>query len=257
MAADASSLRVIIHGAGGAIGGAVAEEFARHGAELFLAGLHRNSVNATAERIRAAGVEQVHVSEVDAYDSPAVDAHANAVVDAAGRIDVMLNAVSIPLVQGTPLLEMSVEDVTAPAAAWLRTQFITARAAAVHMVPRGSGTILTLSASPARVAIAGVGGFAAACSAVEALTRTMAAEFGPAGVRAVCLRPQRILETIGSTPDLPMPLTEFTRFLESLTTTGKLPTLGEVAKAAVFLAQGGADSLNGSVLNLTAGMSAD
>ncbi|MBD8044932.1 SDR family oxidoreductase [Arthrobacter sp. Sa2BUA2] len=255
MAADAQ--KVIIHGAGGAIGGAVAEEFARQGAELFLAGLHLNSVNATAARIRAAGGEGVHVSEVDAYDPLAVEAHANAVVDEAGRVDVMLNAVSIPLIQGTPLLDMAVEDVTAPAAAWLRTQFITARAAAAHMVPRGSGTILTLSASPARVAIAGVGGFAAACSAVEALTRTLAAEVGPAGVRVVCLRPQRILETIGSTPDLPMPLDDFTRFLESLTTTGKLPTLSDVAKAAVFLAQGGAESLNGSVLNLTAGMSTD
>ncbi|WP_066301381.1 SDR family NAD(P)-dependent oxidoreductase [Arthrobacter luteolus] len=257
MAADAPAQKVIIHGAGGAIGGAVAEEFARHGAELFLAGLHRNSVNATAERIRAAGTARVHVSEVDASDPLAVDAHTSAVVDEAGRIDVLLNAVSLPLVQGTPLLDMSVEDVTAPAAAWLRTQFITARAAAAQMVPRGSGVILTLSASPARVAIAGVGGFAAACSAVEALTRTFAAELGPAGVRVVCLRPQRILETIGSTPDLPMPLEEFTRFLEALTTTGKLPTLSEVAKAAVFLAHGGADSLNGSVLNLTAGMSAD
>ncbi|WP_312178627.1 SDR family oxidoreductase [Arthrobacter sp.] len=249
--------KIIIHGAGGAIGGAVAEEFSRSGAELFLAGRHLDAVKKTAERIRAAGGGPAHVSEVDAYDQLAVEAHAKAVAEDAGGIDVMLNAVAIPLVQGPPLLEMSVDDVVAPAAAWLRTQFITARAAAAHMVPRGSGTILTLSASPARVLIAGVGGFAAACSAIEGLTRTMAAEFGPAGVRAVCLRSQRILETIGSTPDLPMPLDEFTRFLESLTTTGTLPTLGEVAKAAVFLAQGGAESLNGSVLNLTGGMSAD
>ena len=253
----ANPQKVIIHGAGGAIGGAVAEEFARQGAELFLAGRHVEAVNRTAERIRASGGGPVHVSGVDAYDQLAVEAHADAVVDDVGRIDVLLNAVAIPLVQGPPLLEMSVDDVVAPAAAWLRTQFLTAKAAAAHMVPRGSGTILTLSASPARVAIAGVGGFAAACSAIEALTRTMAAEFGLAGVRTVCLRPHRILETIGTTPDLPMPLDEFTRFLESLTTTGALPTLGQIAKAAVFLAQGGADSLNGSVLNLTGGMSAD
>ncbi|MCC3290681.1 MULTISPECIES: SDR family NAD(P)-dependent oxidoreductase [unclassified Arthrobacter] len=257
MAAEIPSRKVIIHGAGGAIGGAVAEEFARRGAELFLAGHRLDSVNATADRIRALGGGPVHAAQVDASDPAAVDAHADAVVDAAGRIDAVLNAAGLPAVQGVPLLDMSVDDVVAPAAGWLRTQFITSRSAAVHMVSRGSGTVLMLSASPARVSIAGVGGFAAACAAVEALTRTLAAELGSSGVRVVCLRPQRILETIGSIPDLPMAPHEFTRFLESLTTTGTLPTLGEVAKAAVFLAEGGAGSMNGAVLNLTCGMSVD
>ena len=257
MAADTPSQTVIIHGAGGAAGGAVAEEFARRGAELFLAGHHLDAVNATADRGRFLGAGDVEAAEVDASDPAAVDAHAAAVVDTAGRIDVVLNATGLPAVQGVPLLKMSADDVAAPAAAWLRTQFITSRAAAVHMAARGSGTILLLSASPARVSIAGVGGFAAACSAVEALTRTFAAELGRSGVRAVCLRPQRIVETIGSTPDLPMSLDEFTGFLEALTTTGTLPTLDEVAKAAVFLAEGGAASMNGAVLNLTCGMSSD
>ncbi|MFJ2509099.1 SDR family NAD(P)-dependent oxidoreductase [Arthrobacter citreus] len=252
----ADQLNVIIHGAGGAIGGAVAEEFARRRARLFLAGHGEASVNATAEKARALGGE-AHTSRVDAYSRAEVDAHTNAVADLAGRIDVMFNAVEVPRVQGVPLLEMDADDVVAPAAAWLRTQFLTARAAAGYMVPQGSGTILMLSASPARLALAGVGGFAAACAAVEALTRTFAAETGAAGVRTVCLRPHRIRETIGNTPDLPMELGEFTRFLESLTTSGTLPTLGEVARAAVFAATGGAASMNGTVLNLTGGMSPD
>ncbi len=249
-------LNVIIHGAGGAIGGAVAEEFARLGARLFLAGHREESVHATAENVRALGGD-AHSSRVDAYNRVEVDAHTNAVADTAGRIDVMLNAVEIPRVQGIPLVEMDADDVVAPAGAWLRTQFLTTRAAAAYMVPQGSGTILMLSASPARLALAGVGGFAAACAAVEALARTFAAETGAAGVRTVCLRPHRIRETIGNTPDLPMGLEEFTRFLESLTTSGTLPTLGDVARAAVFAATGGAASMNGTVLNLTGGMSPD
>ncbi|MCC3283662.1 SDR family NAD(P)-dependent oxidoreductase [Arthrobacter caoxuetaonis] len=253
----AETLNVIIHGAGGAIGGAVAQEFARQGAKLYLAGHREPSVHATAEKVRALGAE-VHVSGgVDAYSPVEVDAHTNAVADLAGRIDVLLNAVEIPRVQGIPLLEMDADDVVAPAAGWLRTQFLTARSAARYMVPQGSGTILMLSASPARLALAGVGGFSAACAAVEGLTRTLAAETGAAGVRTVCLRPHRIRETIGATPDLPMELEEFTRFLESLTTSGTLPTLCDVARAAVFLAAGGAASMNGTVLNLTGGMSPD
>lgn len=252
-----SSQKVIVHGAGGAIGGACAEAFARAGAELFLAGHRASSVEATADRIRPLARMPVHVAVVDAFDPAAVDAHAAEVVASAGQIDVVLNAASFPLVQGTPLLDIRLDDLLDPATLWLRTQFITARAAARHMVAQGSGTILTLSASPARISIAGVGGFAAACAAVEALTRTFAAELGRSGVRVVCLRPHRILDTVGGIPDLPMPIDEFIPFLEGMTTSGSLPTLADVARAAVFLAEGGARSMNGAVMNLSCGVSAD
>lgn len=257
MATGAHPQKVVIHGAGGAIGAAVAEEFARRGAELFLAGRHAEAVDATAGRVRALASAPVHVAEVDAYDEAAVNSHTEAVVAAAGGLDVMLNAAGIPLVQGVPLLDISLDDALAPATSWLRTQFLTTRAAARQMTSQGSGTILTLSASPARMSIAGVGGFAAACAAVEALTRTFAAEVGPSGVRVVCLRPQRILDTLGDTPDLPMPVDEFAQFLESLTSSKSLPTLADVAEMAVYLAEGGAQAMNGAVVNLTCGMSPD
>jgi enoyl-[acyl-carrier-protein] reductase (NADH) len=48
--------------------------------------------------------------------------------------------------------------------------------------------VLTLSADAARLALPGVASFGVACAAVEALTRTLAAELGPSGVRVVCLR---------------------------------------------------------------------
>ncbi len=248
---------VVIHGAGGAIGGAVAAAFAARGARLYLAGIGEDNLDHTAGRLRRLGPAPVTVSSVDVYDSAAVQAHTDEIVAQAGRIDVVLNAAGIPLVQGVPLLDMDEEDVLAPIAAWPHAQYNTSRAAARHMVPRRAGTILMLSASPARLAIAGVGGFSAACAAVEALTRTFAAELGPTGVRTVCLRPQRLADTLDDTPDLPMPVDEFRTFLESLTTSGTLPTLDEVARAAVFLAEGGAESMNGAVLNLTCGMSPD
>lgn len=248
---------VVIHGATGAIGSATARAFAKHGARLFLAGRRPDALASVAASIADAAGHAAHTAEVDAYDEAAVTAHADSIVAAEGRIDVMVNAVSIPLVQGTPLLEMKLDDVTAPIARWSHTQFITSRAAARHMVAQGSGTILTLSASPARMSIAGVGGFSASCAAIEALTRTFAAELGPSGVRVVCIRPQRIDDTIGNEADLPMPVAEFRTFLESLTTSASLPTLEEVAEAAVYLAQGGANTMNGAVLNLTCGMSVD
>ncbi|MDK1327330.1 SDR family oxidoreductase [Arthrobacter sp. zg-Y1143] len=247
----------VVYGAAGAIGSAVASAFAARGARLFLAGRTDEHLSRAAAELRDLTAEPVSTHVLDAADPLAVEDFTREVISSAGRIDVVINAVGIPLVQGIPLLEMPLADLLDPLTAWPRTQFLTARAAARHMVRQQAGTILTLSASPARMSLAGVGGFAAACAAVEALTRTLAAELGPSGVRTVCLRPQRIAETLGDTPDLPMPVSEFRTFLESLTSSKTLPTLDDVARAAVFLADGGAEAMNGAVLNLSCGMSPD
>lgn len=91
-------------------------------------------------------------------------------VDRAGRIDVVLNAIGFEPVQGVSLIDLDRDDFVAPIATWTTTQFLTSRAAARHMVERRSGVILTLSASPARLAIALTGGFGVACAAIEGLT---------------------------------------------------------------------------------------
>ena len=91
----------------------------------------------------------------------------------------------------------------------------------------------------------------------EALTRTLAAELGPHGVRAVCLRPHRIDETL-STADFPgEDPEEFRTFLKRMTLTGTLPTLADVANTAVFLASDHAAAMTSTAVNLTLGMSGD
>lgn len=89
------------------------------------------------------------------------------------------------------------------------------------------------------------------------MSRTLAAELGPHGLRVVCIRPQRIGDTLDATPDLPMSVDDFRRFLEDLTLTGTLPTLSNVARTAAFLASDGASAMTGTVANLTAGMAVD
>ncbi len=85
-----------------------------------------------------------HVAVVDALDDAAVTDHVQAVVDEAGRVDVSFNLVSRGDVQGTPLLDMDVDDFMRPISAGARSDFITARAAARHMVRQGSGVILMI-----------------------------------------------------------------------------------------------------------------
>lgn len=255
----------VIYGAAGAVGGAVARAFAREGAALHLTGPTRSRVDAVANEI-AAGGGTVDTAEVDALDSGAVERHLDTVVEKAGRVDVSFNAMGIPQqgVQGTPLVELSAEAFGRPLAAYPRAHFVTATAAARRMVDQRAGVILTLTATPARAAAPLVGGMAAAWAAVEAFTRTLAAELGPSGVRVVCLRPDAIPET--ATIDvvfglhaqrMGMSREDVQTMIEGRTLRGRLPTLDEVGNAATFFASDRAGAITGSVANLSAGSIVD
>ena len=119
----------VIYGGGGAIGGAVARAFAREGANVFLAGRTLESLEEVAEQIRSAG-GVAQTAQVDALEEQAVDQHADAVAASAGGIDVSFNLISYGDVQGTALAEMPLEDFERPVVSAVRTQFLTARAAA-------------------------------------------------------------------------------------------------------------------------------
>ena len=186
----------IIYGAGGAVGSAVAQAFAREGAHVFLAGRTRASLDPVAGRIaRNGGIADA--CRVDALDEAAVEEHIAAVAKTARQIDVSFNAIGFPQrgIQGIPLRELSLRSFAAPISAYTTTNFLTARAAARFMIRQASGVILTLTAFPARAAVPLVGGMAPAGAAVEALTRSLAAELGVFGVRAVCIRSHAIPET--------------------------------------------------------------
>ena len=250
----------VIYGAGGAIGGAVARAFAREGAKVFLTGRTLAKVEAVAEEITAAG-GVAEAAEVDALDERAVEKHIGEVVEQAGSIDVSFNAISIRDVQLSPLVEMSREDFMSPIVTGTTTHLLTARAAARHMGTQGSGVILTLSASAVRAYVPGVyvGGFGIACTAIEALTKQLAAELGPQGVRAVCLRLEGIPESWEgvSTEDWSAPPEEVEAALKERSLLGRATTLDDVGNAAVFLASDRAGATTGTVVNLTSGTVVD
>jgi 3-oxoacyl-[acyl-carrier protein] reductase len=251
----------VIYGGGGAIGGAVARAFAGAGAHVYLAGRTRARLEDVANDIGDA----TDVAEVDALDERAVAEHADAVAADAGGIDIALNAVSFPYVAGTPFAELGVEEVMAPIDAFLRTNLITAKAVAPHMAARQSGTILTLSTAGSRFARPGNLGFGTACAAIETMTQRLAADLGPSGIRVVCLRPQAIPDAVSNgsyTGEVFGPLAAqmgisveemLAQWGEDQTLLGRLPTLAQVAGAAVFLASDRAGAITGAVTDLSSG----
>ena len=250
----------VIYGGGGSVGGAVARAFAREGASVFLAGRTRESLDEVASDIEETG-GRVEVAELDALDEPAVDGYVGGVVDRAGSVDVSFNAISLQDVQLIPLVEMSREDFMRPISIGMTTHFVTARAAARHMAPRGSGAILTFSASAARAYFPGVnvGGFGIACSAIEALTKQLASELGPDGIRVNCLRSEGIPESWESAPteEWSASTDEIEAFLEERSLLRRVTTLADVGNAATFLASDRAGATTGTVFNLTSGTVVD
>ena len=130
----------VIYGGGGKVGSAVARAFAREGARVFLAGRTLENLEEVAGEIRsAAGVAET--AQGDALDEQAVDRYVDAVAERAGSIDISFNLISYGDVQGTPLAQISLEDFERPVMRAVRTQFLTARAAARHMIGQGAGDL--------------------------------------------------------------------------------------------------------------------
>jgi NAD(P)-dependent dehydrogenase (short-subunit alcohol dehydrogenase family) len=254
----------VIYGAGGAIGGAVARAFAREGARLFLTGRDGAKVDGVAEEIVAAG-GVAEAASVDALDADAVEEHLTAVVDGAGGVDISFNAIGPgPAPHRMPLTELAADAFARPIAFYATSNFITATAAARRMSARGSGVILTLTAVPGRSPTSRVGGTAPAWAAVEAFSRSLALETGPAGVRVVCLRSHAIPETpliaknfATAGPAAGVSPARFQAMLEEGTLLKRLPTLAEVADTAAFIASDRAGAMTATVVNLSAGSITD
>jgi NAD(P)-dependent dehydrogenase (short-subunit alcohol dehydrogenase family) len=250
----------IIYGGGGSIGGSVARTFAREGAHVFLAGRTREPLETVAGDIKANG-GSAEVSVLDALDEQAVDEHARDVVAQAGRIDVSFNLITRGDVQGIALVEMRTDDLLRAVVNGLQSNFITARAAARHMIEQGSGVILALDSGSANGSPM-MGSTGPADAATDTFIRNLAAEAGPRGVRVVGIWTAGLPETLSSEKlaavdsNLALDEAAFQGLLDNLDQmrmTRRSPRLAEVAATAAFLASDGAGAITGTFVNVTSG----
>lgn len=239
----------IIYGAGGAIGAAVSEEFAREGARVHLVGRRLSTVEPVAKRIEAAG-GLAEVAEVDALDESAVRSHADEVASRFGTVDISFSLISVGDVQGTPIVEMSQRDFERPIHHQVRSLFTTAKAAAPHMIRQGSGVILTFGGLGDPLRDYYIGGFVVGLGAIEAMRRQLAAELGKHGVRVVGITTGGIPESM---PDAFEGAAAIKESLHQATMTGRAAELSDVAAVAAFAASDKARTVTASTINMTAG----
>lgn len=238
----------IVYGGGGAIGGAIARAYAREGATVFIAGRTQDKLDTVAADIRANG-GSVETKELDALNEAAVNAYVDDVAEKAGTIDISCNVIGYGDIQ-QPLMEISVDDFLQPIQIAMRTQFLTSRAAARHMIKQKSGVILTFGGGGPQT-IEGLGGFKIALDAVEGLRRQWSVELGEYGIRVVTLKTGGIPETISAEESEEMQ--EIAEGLVQATLLKRAATLEDVGNVASFVASDLARTITGTEINISAG----
>jgi NAD(P)-dependent dehydrogenase (short-subunit alcohol dehydrogenase family) len=250
---------VVITGAGGGLGGATAALLAERGYPLVLTGRTAQTLEATAERVLAAGAEAVTVVG-DASEEEHIQAVFEAAEERFGGTEAVLHAAAT---HGAPmrLSETSTDEWDMVMRTNLRSTFLCTRAALRQMLPRGRGSIVLVASAGVLRGFPLAAPYAATKSALLGYARTLAVEVGPEGIRVNVLTPGAnpdtaifrsampgIAREMGFSEDQMVPL------LEGMSALRRPCTAVELARAAAFLLTDDASAMTGQNLVVDAGL---
>ncbi|MBI2527393.1 MAG: glucose 1-dehydrogenase [Candidatus Rokubacteria bacterium] len=194
----------IVTGGGRGIGRAIARALAAAGARVVVTARTRSELDVTVEEIQSVGGEALAVA-ADVRRSTAVDAIVTATLDAFGTPDILVNNAGIQLTR-KPFVEVTEEEWLAEFDANVHGVFRCCRAVGPLMLERGRGAVVNIASTAGAVGRAGLVGYTADKGAVIQLTRSLAREWAPAGIRVNGIGPGWIdtaaAAQVASTADL-------------------------------------------------------
>jgi NAD(P)-dependent dehydrogenase (short-subunit alcohol dehydrogenase family) len=247
----------VITGAGSGVGRASALRFAEEGARVVVADLKLDWAKETVRQIEAAGGTAV-ADECDVSQDDEVAATVAAAVSNFGRLDIIYNNVGVP----TPRLGMafedhSVEDFDRLIAINLRGVFLGCKHAVIQFKAQGGGGVILNTGSVA--GLVGWGGtvYGATKGGVHQLTRAVAVECAPFGIRvnAICPAgmPYTNFAAAGGMDAPPDAVEQMAQQVGSMHPLGRPITAEDCAEAAVYLVSDRAANVTGVLLPVDGG----
>lgn len=237
---------VVVTGSGSGIGKAIAERFAVAGSSVVVNDVNTDAVSQTVEGIETLGGSAM-AGIADVSNGDEVAAMFDVVMDTHGRVDVLVNNAAIV----SPMLHF----LEANEAWWRRIidvnltgHFLCSHKAALIMARAGGGVIINMSSGGATQAHRCFAAYDATKGGVEALTRAMALDLGPYGIRVNALMPGSI-DTSG------LSLEDRSYRGENLPL-GRIGDPQDMTGAALFLASDDASYMTGDVIKVDGGMTA-
>jgi len=238
----------LVTGASRGIGRQAALTLAAAGAAVVLAARSKEDLAEVAAAARRAGAPDAVVAVTDVLDEEAVEAAVAAAVEATGRLDVVVN------VAGGQGFTAYVADTRTEG--WdkvlglnLRSVFVGCKAAMAHLPPGGS--IVNVASIAGFTASPGLAAYGAAKAGVVALTRTLAVEAAPHGVRVNCLAPgwvrTELTRRMWSDP-------ETSRALVAQIPMGRWADVEELAGPLLLLASDAGSYITGATLVVDGGL---
>ncbi|MET0634536.1 MAG: SDR family oxidoreductase [Chitinophagaceae bacterium] len=237
----------IVTGGGSGLGLAIAGKFIQQGVETIIVGRNKEKLELAKQEL---GV-LCHAMAYDVSDLPSIPAFIQDIINRFGSIDILVNNAGINMKKEfTEVTDTEFQQVILTN---LTSVFTMSREVVKHMLPAGSGCIINISSMAAQYGIPKVIAYSASKTAVDGMTRAMAVELSPKGIRVNAIAPgfiysEMTAKALDNDPERKAKV--FGR-----TPMGIMGEANDIGEAAWFLASDAAKFITGVILPVDGGNS--
>jgi NAD(P)-dependent dehydrogenase (short-subunit alcohol dehydrogenase family) len=242
--AELDGVKALVTGASRGIGAACATALGAAGARVAVAARDEERLGALVDQWGSTAV----ALPTDLQQAGAAATLVSRADEALGGLDVVVNNAGVTLLK--PSSDLSEDDIEGLYAVNQRAALLLAGRAAALMATRGGGCIVNMSSAASRTGVPWQAAYAATKGAVDAMTRSLAAEWGPRGVRVNAVNPG-IIATDMWEAGLAVPAIE--EHVVGLIPLGRVGTAEDVADVVVFLASDAARYVTAQTIGVDGG----
>jgi len=237
-----------VTGGGSGIGRAIVQRFLEHGADAVIASRNRERLEAAAKELEAATGRRCVPVVADVREPEQVEAAIDLAVTTFGRLDVLVNNAAGNFL--APAATLSYKGFATVHGIDTLGTFNVTKAAFTRWLKAHGGSIINISATLHYAGVPFQVHAGSAKAAIDAMTRHLAVEWGPAGIRVNCIAPGPIDDTEGMKRLAPPGMKEK---LEKQIPLGRFGRADEIANMALFLASDAASYVTGAIFVVDGG----